>query len=85
MIISFITSFSECFKNKVFKSFSKSFFLSLEIDFKTKVIILMAESNECLLLPLKLILGSNAIPFGEDDKALTSEPLDFIVLEKKLS
>ena len=24
-------------------------------------------------------------PFGEDDKALTSEPLDFIVLEKKLS
>ena len=64
MIISFITSFSECFKNKVFKSFSKSFFLSLEIDFKTKVIILMAESNECLLLPLKLILGSNAIPFG---------------------
>ena len=24
-------------------------------------------------------------PFGEGDKALTSEPLDFIVLEKKLS
>jgi hypothetical protein len=54
-MITLITCFQNALKQRIQIIFY--IFLSLEIDFKTKEIILMAESNECLLLPLKVILG----------------------------